>query len=45
MNLVLATVEGAADFRTEAEDIKGAVEEADLADVAQLYLDVAMKEE
>ena len=34
-----------ADFRTEAEDMKDAVEEADLGDVSEVDLDVAMEEE
>ena len=45
MKLALAAVEEAADFRTEAEDIKDAVEEADLEDVAEVDLAVAMEEE
>ena len=39
--MALVAVEEAADFRTEAEDIKDAVEEADLADVAELDLYVS----
>ena len=42
MNLALAAVEEAVYFRYKAEDIKDAVEEADLADMAEVYLVVAM---
>ena len=52
MKLVLAAVEEteyfmteAEDLRTRAEDIKDAVEEAYLADVAEVHLAVAMEEE
>ena len=45
MKLTLAAVEDAADFRTEAEDIKDAAEKSDLADMAELDLSVAMEEE
>ena len=45
MKLELAAVEEAADFSTEAEDIKDTVEKADLADVEEVDLYVAMKEE
>ena len=45
MKLALAVVEEAECFRTEVEDIKDAVEEADLADMAEVYMDVAMEEE
>ena len=38
-------MEEAAYFRTEAEDIKDAVEEADLEDVAEVDLAVAKEEE
>ena len=41
----ITAVEEASDFRTKAEEIKGAVEEADLADMAEVYMDVAMEEE
>ena len=34
-----------ADFRTEAEDTKDAVEEADLEEVSEVDLEVAMEEE
>ena len=42
MNLALTAVEEAEYFRAEAGDIKDAVEEADLEDVAELDLSVAM---
>ena len=45
MMLALAAMEEASDFRTEVEDIKGAGEEANLADVVQLDLAVDMEEE
>ena len=45
MNLALAEVEEAAYSRTDEEDIKGASEEADLADVTEVYLAVALEEE
>ena len=52
MKLVLTAVEQAEyfrteaeDFRTKAEDIKDAVEEAYLADVAEVRLAVVMEEE
>ena len=45
MKLTLAAVEEAVDFRAEAEDIKDAAEEADLADVAEVDIFVATKEE
>ena len=38
-------VEEAVDFKAEAENIKNAVEEADLADVAELDLFMTMEEE
>ena len=45
MNLALVVVEEAVDFRSEAEYIKDAVEEVDLADVAEVDLVVAMDKE
>ena len=45
MKLALAAVQEAADFRTETEDIKDAVEEANLADLAEVDLSGAMEEE
>ena len=45
MKVALAAVEEAEALKEEAEDIKDAVEEADLADMAELDLDVAMQEE
>ena len=45
MKLALAAVEEAEYFRSEGEDIKDAVEEADMSDVAEVYLDMAMEEE
>ena len=45
MKLALVAVEEAVYFRYEAEDTKDAVEEEDLADVAEVYLVVAMQEE
>ena len=42
MKVALAAVEEAEALKEEAEDIKDAVEEADLADMAELDLDVAM---
>ena len=44
MKLALTAVEEAADSRAKAEDIKDAVENSDLAEVAQVDLDMAMKE-
>ena len=38
-------MEEAAVFRSMAEDIKDALEKADLADVAEVYLSVDMEEE
>ena len=43
--LALAAMEEAEDFRNEAEDIKGAGEEANLADMLELDLAMAMEEE
>ena len=45
MKLALAAVQEAADFRTETEDIKDAVEEANLADLVEVDLSGAMEEE
>ena len=45
MNLALTAVEEAEYFRAEAGDIKDAVEEADLEDVAQVDMDMDMKGE
>ena len=45
MNLALAAVEEAEYFSTEAEDIKYDVEESGLEEVAEVDLDMAMKEE
>ena len=42
--LALAAEEEAADFRTKAKDIKDAMEEANLADVEDADLSVAMGE-
>ena len=42
MKLALVAVEEAVYFRYKAEDIKDAVEEADLADVAEVDLVVSM---
>ena len=40
MKLALAVVEEAECFRTEVEDIKDAVEEADLQDMAEVDLEI-----
>ena len=45
MNLALAVVEEAADFSTKAEYIKDAVKVADLKDVVEVYMFVAIEEE
>ena len=45
MKLELAAAEEAVYFRSKAEDIKDAAEEADLADVAEVDIFVATKEE
>ena len=45
MKLVLEAMVEAVDFKSKAEDIKDAVEEAYLADVAEVDLVVEMKEE
>ena len=45
MNLALAAVGEVADFRNDVEDIKDAVEEADLEDVVEVDLAMAMEEE
>ena len=45
LKLALAAVEEAKDFRAEAEDVKDAVEEADMAEVVEVDLAVAMEEE
>ena len=45
MKLSLAAVEEVEYFRNVAEDIKYAVEEANLEDVAEVYLAVVMEEE
>ena len=45
MKLSLAVVGEAEDLSTKAEDIQDAVEEADLADVAEVELTMAMEEE
>ena len=45
MKLAFAAVEEARENRTEAEDIKDAVEEADLAEVTEVDLAMAMEEE
>ena len=42
MKLELAAVEQAVYFKVKAEDIKDAAEEADLADVAEVDMVVAM---
>ena len=44
MNLALAAVEEAADFRNDVEDIKDAGKEADMEEVAEVDLAVAMEE-
>ena len=45
MNLALAAVGEVAYFRNDVEDIKDAVEEADLEDVVEVDLSMAMEEE
>ena len=44
MNLTLAVVEEAEDFKAKAEDITDAVEESDLVDVAGVDMVVEMEE-
>ena len=45
MNLALTAVEEALDFRANEEDMKDAVQEAYLAELAEVDLVVAMEEE